>query len=75
MNVEQLSLFGESSTQEHFHSELWGLLTFFPHKDDNRCRKCLLCRSEKDCMNAPCDASERVDKQTGYFSIHEIPRT
>lgn len=74
MMIEQLSLFGESSTQEHFHSELWGLLEFFPHKDANRCMKCLLCHSEKDCLQAPCEASERNDKMTGYYSIHQMPR-
>jgi len=28
--MEQLSIFGESDTQNHFSSETWGMLEFFP---------------------------------------------
>ena len=71
--IEQLSLFGASNTQQHYSSETWGLVEFFPHKEDNRCRKCLLCRSEEDCRNAPCSSNERNDKLDGYYTIHQMP--
>ena len=74
--IEQLSLFGESSTQNHFHSELWGMLAFYEAAGSNgkyKCRHCLLCRSNEDCMDAPCEPGERSDGKSGYFSVMQMP--
>lgn len=75
INVEQLSFFGESSTQNHFHSEVWGMLVFYAagSKEKHKCRHCLLCRSNEDCMKAPCEPSERQDGVSGYFSVMQMP--
>lgn len=74
MMIEQLSLFGASSTQQHFSSTLWGMLEFIPSGNDNtKCRHCLLSRSDEDCMQAPCDSGERMDGESGYFTIHQMP--
>lgn len=73
---EQLTLFGASNTQEHFSSETWGLLTFYPSGNDkwtDNCRLCLLYRSQ-ECEQAPCCAEERSDGERGYFSIHDMPK-
>lgn len=72
---EQLALIGESDTQMHFSSMIFGLTTFFPTKDDkwvHNCKLCILNRSE-ECHLAPCTPEERNDGQRGYFSIHDFP--
>ena len=74
---EQLALIGESDNQMHFTSVEWGLLTFYPTKDDqwaHNCKLCLLARSPEECSQAPCTAEERIDGQCGYFSIHNMPK-
>lgn len=73
--MEQLSLFGVSSDQQQFFSELWGKLDFYETGNDkwtDNCRHCLLYRQE-ECNAAPCKAAERKDGKKGYFSIHEMP--
>lgn len=72
---EQLALFGASDTQNHFASEIFGQLDFFPVKDVKRkCLKCLLYRTPEECEEAPCDEISRNDKLNGYFSIHNMPK-
>lgn len=72
--VEQLSLFGASSTQQHFQSTVWGLLDFFSaSKESTKCKHCILCRIDEECSTAPCDHEERSDGKSGYYSIHETP--
>ena len=74
--VEELDLFGLSSNENYYMSELWGRLEFFPTKtDDNRktCRHCLLANSDA-CLLVKCQAEERKDGRNGYFSIHDYPR-
>lgn len=80
---EQLSLFGASDTQQHYQSEMWGQLTFYPtnsNKWKDNCRHCLLWVNKQDqtpndeCLNAPCDPTDRADGQHGYFSIHQFPK-
>lgn len=77
---EQLSLFGTSSDQNSFQSELWGTLDFFPTNSDkwtDNCRHCLLWTREHgqtdECLRAPCNPDERDDHRRGYFSIHQMP--
>lgn len=81
-SFEQLSLFGASESGNYYESETWGLLTFFPTRNndpDKNCRHCLLrCEiSDKEhwqeCVNAPCCADQRKDGRNGYFSIHDMP--
>lgn len=74
---EQLDMFGASSNEHYFTSEMWGLLTFYATKKrgwDAQCRHCLLYRST-DCDKAKCTTEERMDGMNGYYSIHEMPTT
>lgn len=74
---EQLTIFGASSNQNHFYSEVWGQLEFFEAKTDSwtdNCRHCLLLHSA-ECQEAPCAVEERADKRQGYYAIHDMPKT
>lgn len=80
--LEQLSLFGCSSNQNHFMSEDWGMLEFIETDKatwrDN-CRHCPLwipnhLQSEDDeCLQAPCFPEQREDGRQGYFAKHDMP--
>lgn len=78
--MEQLSIFGESDTQNHFNSETWGMLEFFPAASSrwsDTCRHCLLWNGadgdKTECYEAHCESSDRDDGREGYFSIHDMP--
>ena len=80
---EQLTLFGESSNQNHFHSELWGLLTFVSTGSDkwsDNCRHCPLWKHKSEqtpydeCLHASYSHEDRADGRDGYFSIHNMPK-
>lgn len=73
---EQLAIYGASDNQMHFTSMEWGLITFFPtndHLGKKDCKHCLLAATPDECKIAPCTALERLDGQSGYFSIHDMP--
>lgn len=79
--ADQLTLFGESSNQNHFTSELWGLLTFVPTGSSSwsdNCRHCPLWMHkgeqtpDDECLRASCSHEDRADGRDGYFSIHNM---
>lgn len=79
--MTQLSLFGSTPDQNTFQSEKWGTLTFYPtkgHEWKDTCRHCLLWDSvlgeTPACATAPCQATERIDGNNGYYSIHNYPK-
>lgn len=69
--------------QNTFESALWGTLAFCPTSSDkwkDNCRHCLLwvrkdCQQPDDeCCHAPCTPDTRRDHQSGYYSIHQMPK-
>jgi hypothetical protein len=64
------------SNQQHYHSELWGDVEFFPVSGKSvatKCKHCILQRTDIDCLSAPCTSLEREDGLDGYYSIHQMP--
>lgn len=79
MTGTQLELFGSTVDENHFVSELWGVLQFYPTRTDDMketCRKCMLrcLECSEECAKAKCTADQRRDKRNGYYSIHQMPK-
>lgn len=81
-SLDQLSLFGASSSQNYFNSEDWGLLTFVPCDSvrwNDTCRHCPLWKpneivsDDDECLAAPCNHDQRADGLDGYFAKHDMP--
>ena len=63
--------------QQQYESEMFGVADFFPVTGkavNTKCRHCILARTEKDCLAAPCTPIERKDGRDGYYSIHQMPK-